>query len=264
MGKQKASKASLVAYIRVSTDEQANDGVSLAAQRVRIGAYAKALGYKVVSFESDTMSGKVAPSKRPGLARALDRVKNGEAAGVIVMKLDRLSRSTRHILDLADAAKRDGWQLLSVGEQLDTSSACGQFVLTLFGALAEMERKQIGERTVIGMAQIAREGRARSWRLPFGFRVQGAPDSTKLTPGDRRKLVKHPAEQKLLRQILALHAAGNGALRIANKLNERGAHNPRTAKPWSPSTLAGILRTAAKRAALATKQEGAGGASAPA
>ncbi len=247
MRKLKRAKNTLVAYVRVSTDEQANGGVSLAAQRGRITAYAKALGHRVVAVEQDSLSGKVAPARRPGLGRALAMVKSGEAAGLVVLKLDRLSRSIRHVLDLADAASREGWQLVSITEQLDTSSASGAFVLHVLSALAEMERRQIGERTSMGMAQVAREGRGRSRRLPFGFRLDGEPRATEMTAGDRRRLVKHAGEQRLLRDILALHDRGWGAYRIATGLNAKGAFNPRTGRPWNWGTLRGIVRTAERR-----------------
>ncbi|MCC6809176.1 MAG: recombinase family protein [Deltaproteobacteria bacterium] len=239
----------LIAYIRVSTDEQARGGVSLAAQRTRIAAYARAMGHDLVGFEEDTVSGKVAPMKRPGLCRALARVRSGEATGLVVFKLDRLSRSTRDILDLADEAKRRGWQLLSMSEQLDTSNACGQFVLTIFGALAEMERKQIGERTRVGMAEVARQGRARSRWLPFGYRIKGNLRSIEASRGDKRPLIEYPPEQRVLARILAMKRGGKGAWKIARELNEAGEVNPRTKRAWSVGALAGIMRTAAQRTA---------------
>jgi DNA invertase Pin-like site-specific DNA recombinase len=120
---QKAAKkaqpevATLVGYVRVSTDEQAAGGVSLAGQRSRLKAYAKALGYDVLRIEEDRLSGKLAPGRRPGLSTALEAVRSGEASGLIVFKLDRLSRSTLHVLKLADEAKEKGGQLLSVTEE---------------------------------------------------------------------------------------------------------------------------------------------------
>lgn len=250
LGSDKKSRArALVGYVRVSTDEQAASGLSLLAQTARIRDYARALGYKIVAVEQDAVSGKMAPAKRPGFGRVLDAIKGGRADGLIAYKLDRISRSTLHILKLADEAKRRGWQLLSVTEQLDSSTACGEFVLVILAGLAQMERRQIAERTKLGMEQIAREGRARSWKIPFGFRIEGEPTATTLRAGDRRPLVKHPGEQKLLQEILRLRVTRRGRfprtgpMRIARVLNERGLPNPRTRKPWNYGTVAGILRT---------------------
>jgi DNA invertase Pin-like site-specific DNA recombinase len=177
----------LVAYLRVSTDEQRETGVSLDAQRAQIAAFATAVGYGIVGFESDVMSGAVSPERRPGFAEAMKRVATGEAAGLIVSKLDRFSRSTMDFLDHLHRSERDGWQLVSVNEQIDTGSASGRFTVTVFAAMAEMERGLIAERTLAAMAQIAREGRARSSRLPFGFRIDGEPDGTTLRKGAPRR-----------------------------------------------------------------------------
>lgn len=244
---RKKRSPKLIGYIRVSTDEQANNGLSLTAQRRRIHAYARALGYKISRIEEDKLSGKLPPARRPGLGRALVAVREGDASGIVVFKLDRLSRSTIHVLKLADEAKSKGWQLLSVNEQLDTSTATGQFVLTLFAALAEMERKQICERTAIGMQEVARQGRARSSKLPFGHRIQGEPDAIRLKAGDTRRLVQHRSEQAILKRIGKLQRQGKGGHAIATLLNNEGINNPRTGKPWNPSTLRGIIRTVERR-----------------
>ena len=243
----------LVGYARVSTEDQATTGVSLAAQEVRLKAHAKAHGYRLLRIETDEgVSGKVPPSRRPGLRRALDAVKDKKADGIAFLKLDRLSRSVRDILSLADDAQRRGSHIVSVHEHIDTSSAAGRFTLGVLALLAQMEREQVGERTVMGMAQVAREGRARSRFLPFGYRIKGADKRTVVKAGDRRQLVEHPAEMRLLRRMQKLRAEGLGARRIARELNAKGT-NPRTGRPWNPSTVAALLRTAKKRAAaLAT------------
>src|SRR4051794_19388460 len=88
----------LVAYTRVSTDEQAQGGVSLEAQRAQISAYASLYGLNCVEFKCDVASGALRPEKRPGLAAALTLISSGAADGVVVVKLDRLSRSTSDIL----------------------------------------------------------------------------------------------------------------------------------------------------------------------
>lgn len=238
----------LVGYVRVSTAEQADGGLSLPAQRERLRAYATAQGFDLVGVEEDAgLSGSLPPHKRPGLARALAAVAGGKADGVAVVKLDRLSRTVAHTLDLVARAEREGWRLASVSEALDTGSAIGRMVVTILAALAQMEREQIGERTSAAMDQIAREGRARSRFLPFGFSLKGS-DSMEAIAGDRSPLVPDQAEQAILARMLALQAEGNGAHRIAGALNEAGTKNPRTGSTWSVGTVAAILRTAERRA----------------
>src|SRR5215468_7667676 len=92
------SPVRLVGYARVSTEEQARQGVSLEAQHERLVAYCTAHGYALVGFESENgASGKINPARRPRLAKALECVQNGRADGILVLKLDRLSRRTRDV-----------------------------------------------------------------------------------------------------------------------------------------------------------------------
>ena len=243
-GSKASSEATvrLIGYVRVSTEEQASEGVSLAAQRDRLAAYATAHGFDLVAVVEDAgVSGRVAPDKRPEMARALARIRRGEADGLVAIKLDRISRSTRDVLALADDAQRLGWRLVTVSEALDTGSATGRFTLTILAALAELERAQISERTQAALAQVAREGRQRSRHAPFGYR-------TEAQAGSKARLVEDPAEQGILRTILDLDADGLGARRIANTLNQSGTTNPRTLGPWTHGTVAAILRTVDRRA----------------
>jgi len=176
----------------------------------------------------------------------LTRVQSGEADGIVVVKLDRLSRSTTDILNLIAKAGRDSWRLISVSEQLDTASAAERFMITVLAGMSEMERGIISERTRAGMNQIAREGRARSRWLPFGFRIEGQPSSTELPKGNRGRLVEHASEQRVLRCIMRLCAKGFGAHAIASRLNSRRVLNPRTGRPWSVGGLRAILTTASR------------------
>ena len=136
--------------------------------------------------------------------------------------------------------------MIAVNESLDTGTASGRLVVTVLAALAEMEREQIGERTSEALAHVAREGRARSHRTPFGWRT--ASGSDRPTAGDGSPLVEDAGEQVVLSRMLELRADGRGARRIANALNHSGTLNPRTSREWSAGTVASILRTAARRA----------------
>ncbi len=238
----------LIGYTRVSTEEQSSNGVSLDAQAERIAAYCTAQEFELVRVEVDAgLSGSIRPDRRPALARALASVRDGEATGLVALKLDRLSRNTMDVLNLAEEFNNRGWRLISVSESLDTGSAVGEFTLTILAALSQMERKQIAERTKLAMAQVAREGRARSRMLPFGFRTRQNPDSITAVAGDRSKLIPYPPELEAISQMMALRAFGLGPRRIARRLNESGIFHPRSKRPWSYSQVQGLLRTAAKR-----------------
>ena len=238
-----AGKLRLVGYVRVSTEEQAREGVSLGAQRERLTAYAVAHDAGLVGIETDeAISGKIPPSKRPGLARALATVRRGEADGLLVLKLDRLSRSTRDVLDLVDETRRGGWRLVSVSEHLDTGSAAGRLVVTVLAALSEMEREQIGERTRFALDSIARAGRGRGRFIRLGYRSEAYPDRTEWLAGDHSQLVEHAEEQTFLAEIQRLRGLGQGERTIAAALNRMG-QNPRSGRAWTRSGVGSILRT---------------------
>ncbi len=137
----------MVGYVRVSTGEQAEGGVSLDAQRHRLSGYCAAHGLKLAHVEADEGFSASKTANRPGLQGALRALSRGEADGLVVCKLDRLTRCLRDALDLVAQADREGWQLHSIGENLDTSTPVGRFVVHLFGALAARELEKIAART---------------------------------------------------------------------------------------------------------------------
>ncbi len=224
-------------YVRVSTEEQAREGVSLDAQRQSIEAHAEAQGWELVGIEADNgVSGK-RMSNRPGLQRALRALKGHKADALLVVALDRLSRTTTDVLNIAARSEREGWQIHAAQAQVDAGSAQGEFLLTLQAGLAQLERRKIGERTRLALAELRRQGRRTSRFPPLGF---------KWVDGRREKV---DAEQRVLRRILRYRAQGLGKRRIAKALNAAGCMNPRTRGPWTPSTLAHVLRSAARRQA---------------
>ena len=145
-----------IGYVRVSTDAQAPEGVSLAAQRARIRAWAASRGSKLVAIHADEgISGKRADN-RPGLQAALEDA--CRAKGVLVAHdLTRLARSTRDAIDIADRLRRAGAQLCLTSGDIDTTTPSGEFVFTLFAALGQLERRQTAERT--RLARVPKERR---------------------------------------------------------------------------------------------------------
>ena len=229
--------AGVVGYIRVSTADQADRGVSLEAQRRRLEAYCEAHGLALVRVEEDAGVSAKRTSNRPALQRALKALEKGEASGLVAVKLDRLSRTTRDVLDLVSRAEKEGWALHSIDERLDTSSPQGRFVVTVLGALAQLEREQAGERTRVALAELRRQGKRISGRPPFGFRFDGG------------RVVEVAEEQRVLARMKGLAEDGAGCYRIATVLNEAGDVNPRTRAPWFFGTVRAILDSAARRGA---------------
>lgn len=224
----------LIGYVRVSTEEQAREGVSLDAQRHRLALYAELQGAELVDVLADEgLSGKRADN-RPGLQEALRRLAAGEADGLVVLKLDRLSRSTRDVLELVDVSGRQGWSLHSISEKLDTSSAAGRFVLTILAGLAQMEREQISERTALALGHMRAQGLKTGGDVPFGFRLGE----------DGRTLVEDAAEQETIALARSLQAEGLSFRRIAEELNRRGIQTKKGRK-WTHVQAATIIRATA-------------------
>lgn len=223
------NRTRVIGYVRVSTEDQAEGGVSLAAQRRRVEAYAAAHDLDLVAVEADEGLSAKRLANRPALQRALERLRRREADGLVAVKLDRLSRTTRDVLDLVARAEREGWALHSIEERLDTSSPHGRFVVTVLAALAQMEREQIGARTRSAMAELRRQGRRASRFAPFGHRF---------TDG---LVVPDEGEQLILARMVAMAAEGLGPRRIANTLNRAGLANPRTGRVWHYGSVRAIL-----------------------
>lgn len=162
-----------VAYIRVSTEEQAKSGLGLSAQRMRIHAYAAAMGISLGNvYEDAGLSGST--MDRPALNAMLSDIRsrgNGPDAVdmVVVLKLDRCGRSTRGVLDFIASLRDMGCEFASVSEGFDTSTPVGRMVLTIMAALAEFELETIRERTSNALAAKRASG-DRTHRCPqYGF-----------------------------------------------------------------------------------------------
>ncbi len=224
----------VLGYARVSTADQAEHGVSLAAQRHRIAAYCEAHGLTLAGIEEDAGISAKATRNRPGLQRALSALKARESVGLVVVKLDRLSRTTRDVLDLVALSERQGWALHSIDEKLDTGCPQGRFVVTILGALAQLEREQAAERTRAALAELRRQGRRISGKPPYGFRFENG------------MLVEVPDEAALLDRMLALHAEGLGARAIRTRLIKEGSANPRTGGEWKHGTVRDIVARAVR------------------
>jgi DNA invertase Pin-like site-specific DNA recombinase len=160
-----------IAYVRVSTEDQATTGVSLDAQESRVRAYCTAMGWVISEVVRD--AGESAKTlKRPGTALILERVRAGVVERIVVAKLDRLTRSIRDLSDLIDLCAKHDVALVSVGETLDTSSAAGRMVVNMLGVVGQWERESIAERTATALSHKRRSGLAYS-TTPFGYRREG-------------------------------------------------------------------------------------------
>lgn len=135
----------MVGYIRVSTDDQADSGLGLGSQRAAVAAEAERRGWIMLAVHEDALSGKTLD--RPGLAAALAAVESGEAAGIVVAKLDRLSRSLKDFANLMARAQVGKWNLVALDLGVDLSTPAGEFMAGVMASAAQWERRIIGQRT---------------------------------------------------------------------------------------------------------------------
>lgn len=147
----------VIGYLRVSTDEQAASGAGLGAQRLAIETAARERGWEVVAWQTDEgVSAKTID--RPALGVALAALAGGDADGLVVAKLDRLSRSVADFCGLLDRSHREGWDLALLDIGLDTSLPMGRFTAQIMASVAELERNLIGQRTRDALAVKRSEG----------------------------------------------------------------------------------------------------------
>ena len=219
-----------MAYLRVSTDKQADRGISLDAQRAKAEAYAQLYDLEMVEVIVD--AGESAKTlDRPGLQKALAMLREGKAEALLVAKLDRLTRSVVHLGELVEDYFSDGkWALLSVGEQIDTRSAAGRLVLNILASVSQWEREAIGERTATAMQHKATRGEYCGGQAPYGFCV--APDGERIEP--------HPAEQEAIELARRMRSEKQSLRDVAKALEGRGIRS-RTGRAFSPVQIARIV-----------------------
>lgn len=208
-------------YARVSTQMQVNDGVSLDVQERQLITAAEFHGFSEWEvIREEGKSGKSVKG-RPVLQKALRDLENKVADALIVTRIDRLARSTSDFLQIVDQANKQGWRLIMLDLNLDTSSYQGRFVVTVMSALAEMERGIIAAR----QKDVHKDRRERGivWGVDMG------PKN------------KTPAEIK--ERILQERSNGRPYGKIAEDLN-RDEVPTQNGKKWYASTVKNIVDAA--------------------
>lgn len=226
---QQRQTGKVVGYARVSTEDQAREGFSLQTQEARLRAYAVAMGRTIDEMVID--AGQSAKSlNRPGMMRLLSDVRCGSVDAVIVLKLDRLTRSVRDLADLIDTLEKTGTALVSLSESLDTGTAAGRLMLNLLASVSQWEREAIGERTTVVLEQKRAERKVYS-HVPFGYRRDG------------KALIEHPEEQIALRNMRQMRCDGKSLQFIATWLTTNGFAPRQGAARWYPQTVKDVLNS---------------------
>ena len=220
---------SAVGYVRVSTEDQAKEGVSLDNQKVKIIAYCQLKDLELREIVEDAgISAK--NLKRTGVQKVLRLARRKEIDAVVVYKLDRIFRSTVDALETTKAFDKWGVSFHSIEETLDTRSAMGRFFFTLTAALAEMERGLIGERTKAALAHKRAKSEKTGGDIPYGYDIT--------PPGI---LTKNETEQEVIRMIRRLNRDGYSLRQICRELEQAGYSTKRGNPTWQPSTISKIL-----------------------
>lgn len=218
-----------IGYIRVSTSDQADSGLSLSYQEKKIRSYADALDITLVDVISD--AGFSAKSlNRPGMIEILKMVKAKLIDAVVILKLDRLTRSVKDLGTLIEVIEKNGIALMSVLDSINTNTANGRFCLNIVASISQWEREAIGERTAAAM-QVKKATGQLVGSVPYGFDVAT----------DGITLIENPMEQANLNLIRELRESGLSYNKIAQKLNLRGVAAKKGGK-WAAQTLYNICK----------------------
>jgi site-specific DNA recombinase len=217
-------------YARVSTQMQAEDGMSLGAQEKQMKAAAEAAGYEAVILREEGRSGKSIQG-RPVLRQALDDLDSGKAKALYVTRLDRLARSTRDFLSIVDRSHKNDWRLAMLDLGLDTATYQGRFVVTIMSAMAEMERGMISMRQKD--VHQDRRDRGKVWGIDLG----------------PKSLIDEAIRQK----IFIEHNAGSSYRNIAKSLNNQAIPTAHSGEMWHASTVRNIFIAVCKENLISPK-----------
>ena len=229
----KCNAKSAVGYVRVSTERQASEGVSLEAQEARLRAWAAGQGLTLAAVHVDAGLSGGRADNRPGLQAALAEACRLRAP-LVTYSLSRLARSTKDALSIAERLDRAGADLVSLSEAIDTTSAAGKMVFRMLAVLAEFEKDLVSERTTSALAFKRRQGERISGKIPYGYRLEAG------------QLVAVEDEQTAIRLMVDLREAGLSLRAIAEELERRQIRRQNGAHVWPSNVVLMILRRAAK------------------
>jgi DNA invertase Pin-like site-specific DNA recombinase len=205
----------VIAYVRVSTDDQGRNGYGLDAQRSAIRDECDRRGWTLLRIEEDVRSGGTM-KRRPGLARAIASCDSNEAQALVAAKVDRLSRSVHDFAGLVERARAGRWNLVILDLGVDLSTPMGEAMASVASTFAQLERRLISARTREGLAV----ARTRGAKL-------GRPAT--------------PLSDEALMRARQLRAAGLSFAAIADDLNA-SLHRSALGKSWWTATVSRALR----------------------
>lgn len=214
-------------YSRVSTEDQAKEGFSIAAQSKRLNAYCKARGWSLAGeYIDDGHSGREV--KRPAYQRMMDDKDMWDV--LVVLKMDRIHRNSRNFAVMMDNLRDWGKEFNSMQESFDTTTAIGRFVMDTIQRIAQLESEQIGERVKMGMTQKAKKGNGYlGFGEPYGYDYLD------------KKLLMIEEEAAVVREIFITYLVGASIQDIVEGLNSRNII-AKKGGAWTKEAISNILK----------------------
>jgi site-specific DNA recombinase len=196
-------------YVRVSTEEQVEEGYSIDAQFDNLRTYCNNKGYIVVKeYKDEGLSAKNIKGRK-GILSLMEDAKKNIFSVVLVWKTSRLSRDQSDLLNIVKLLNQNNVDFISMTEQFDTTTPSGRAMFQMLGTFAEFERNQLAENVKLGMRQKARQG---EW---CGGTILGYDLEDRL-------LIPNENETLIVQRIFELYCNGKGLKSIANQLNHEG------------------------------------------
>lgn len=221
----KVNKKQAIGYVRVSTQKQATDGLSIEAQIDKIRAWAILNDYDLIhTFVDEGISGKNVIN-RPQLNEALSMLKKGMA--FVFYSLSRVSRNVIDTITIGDQISKSGADMVSLSEKIDTTGASGRMIFNLLAVLNQFERDQVSERTKMVIGYLRENNKVYS-HTPFGF------------DRDENNLIPNKAELDVVDRMHALKQQGYGYRKIATSFNKLGVSSKLGGK-WHAKTVEGVM-----------------------
>lgn len=192
-------------YKRISIEEKTGRGVSIEVQNHLTTGYSNLKTIPIIDTYTDIgLSGKT--TDRPDFQRMMADLRSGRIRCVLIAKLDRLTRSSLHMLQFIEEAERNDWRLISVAESFDSNTPSGKLVITILVAMATFERERIVERITQAHNYKVTEQHRTVSRPPYGYQIN-----------KDKKLIQNPKEARIIKDIFKQAIAGTPPIQIAKE-----------------------------------------------
>lgn len=212
-------------YIRVSTDEQAKHGYSIAAQLEKLEAFCVSQGWEVTSVYID--DGQSAKNlDRPKFIEMINEVQDGQFDVLLVYKLDRLTRSVLDLYKILKVLDDHNCSFKSATEVYDTTNAMGRLFITLVAAIAQWERENLAERVRFGMEKKTKLGLWKGGKSPYGYTILD------------KRLILNEDEADVVKEIFTLSKT-KGFYTIAKLLTNK-SYPTRSGNDWHVDSVRDI------------------------